>query len=157
MSLVNLAEEVVETAVPETRLVKPILYLIAGWLAIGAIALLWWLVFGRAHVAEVKAATAKVEAATSTATAGAAQQTLHIVTDNARTIAAIDALSRENTHAIETAPGASVSVDPALDRAGRAALCMRTAYSADPGCAALRPNGGSVGAAAADPGSSAPR
>lgn len=38
-------------------------------------------------------------------------------------------------------PRSADSIDPSLDRAGRAALCLRAAYSADPGCAALRAAG----------------
>jgi hypothetical protein len=40
-----------------------------------------------------------------------------------------------------TAPRGADAIDPALDRYGRAALCLRAAYSADPVCAALRATG----------------
>lgn len=71
--------------------------------------------------------------------------------------AAARPLSQETSHDIRiTAPGAQ-AIDPALDRAGRAALCLRAAYSADPGCAAVRAAGGLVGAAEADAAGGAPR
>lgn len=66
-------------------------------------------------------------------------------------------LSQETSRDIQiTAPRAQ-AVDPALDRAGRSALCLRAAYSADPSCAAVRRAGGFVGAAEADAGGGAPR
>lgn len=127
-------------------------------LALGALALAafsgWW-IFVRPRQAQVAAATERVTAATATGTAGAAESTLHIVTDNARTIAAIDALTRENDRAIQSSKGAAQSVDPALDAAGRHALCLRSAYRADPGCAAVRGDGGGIGAAPANAGSGA--
>lgn len=50
--------------------------------------------------------------------------------------------SQEIHHEVQvTAPRGAAAIDPALDRAGRAALCLRAAYSADPGCAALRAAG----------------
>jgi len=47
--------------------------------------------------------------------------------------------AQEISHDVQvTAPRRADAIDPALDRYGRAALCLRAAYSADPGCAALR-------------------
>ena len=155
MNILADAEEAVALAVPQTRLVKPILYGVAALLAIGAAVLLWWLVIGRPRAAHVQAATAKVQAETAKATAGAAQDALRIVTVHGREIDHFETVTRENARAIQAAPGAGVALDPALDHAGRSALCMRSAYRADPGCAALRTDGGGVGAAPADGGGGA--
>jgi hypothetical protein len=47
--------------------------------------------------------------------------------------------AQEIIHDVDvTAPRRADAIDPALDRYGRASLCLRAAYSADPGCAALR-------------------
>ncbi|MEN2791538.1 hypothetical protein ABC974_18025 [Sphingomonas oligophenolica] len=45
-----------------------------------------------------------------------------------------DTITRENDHAIRTAPGADAPVDPALRDAGLAGLCRRAAYRRDPKC-----------------------
>jgi len=48
--------------------------------------------------------------------------------------AATDTITRENDHAIRTAPGADAPVDPAVRDAGLAGLCRRAAYRRDPKC-----------------------
>lgn len=157
MNVLGDAELAVEAAVPETRLVKPILYAIGALLVAGALILLWWLVIGRPRAMHVQAATARVQAATSTATAGAAQDALKLRIQVDQQHVAIDRITEGNAHAIQSAPGAAAAIDPALDRVGRAALCMRSAYSADPGCVALRGDGGRLGTVGADAGSGAPQ
>lgn len=47
-------------------------------------------------------------------------------------------LHEDHAHALQSAPGATAQVDPALNAAGRRGLCEYAAYSADPGCAGLR-------------------
>ena len=47
---------------------------------------------------------------------------------------ATDTITRENDHAIRTAPGADAPVDPALRDTGLAGLCRRAAYRGDPKC-----------------------
>lgn len=130
---------------------------IAGILLAAALLgfILWWFLV-RPRAAQVEAATARVERATAQGAAGAAQGTIQIVNDNARLVQAIDALSQENGRAIHAAAGASDTIGADLDRIGRTALCMRAAYQSDPGCAALRRDGGGIGPAAPDAGGDPP-
>ena len=82
--------------------------------------------------------TARTEARLATGQAGAA---LSSGRDAANTIgnrmeadAATDTITRENDHAIRTAPGADAPVDPALRDAALRGLCRRAAYRHDPKC-----------------------
>jgi len=52
---------------------------------------------------------------------------------------ASDALTRENEHAIRTAPGAGAPVDTGVHDAGLAGLCRRAAYRGDPKCLQFTP------------------
>jgi hypothetical protein len=154
--VIGLAEGAIETVVPEARLVKPILYLIGGLLAIGAIWLAYWLLIGRAHHAEVKAATAHVEAITSKATAGAAQDAVKIITLHDKEVDHIQTITQGGVHAVQTAADAGTPV-PAVAASMRASLCMFGTYRADPGCATVPGNGESVGPAKPDTGGASPR
>lgn len=129
---------------------KPIAYLVTGALAIAAIVLLWWLVLGRPRAAAVKAASAHVEAATATATAGAAQDTVKIVTLHDKEIERTNAITREGSHAVESAADAGTPV-PVVAAALRRNLCLFSAYRTDPSCVALPGDGAGIGAVAADP------
>jgi hypothetical protein len=121
-----------------------------GLMLAGALAFAMWWLFLRPRAAKVGAATARVEAATATGTAGASQDALKITVDVQQQRVAIDSITRGNDHAIHAANGSTNSVGPDPDRAGRAALCLRNAYKRDPVCAALRGDGESVGPAGAD-------
>jgi len=115
---------------------------------------LWW-VLARPRAAQVEAAGARVEAATSAGTAGASRDAMKITLDVVAQRAAIAAITEENERAIQSAAGAAEPIGPDLARAARAALCMRDAYRADPGCAAVRGSGESVGVPGTDAGSGA--
>jgi type II secretory pathway component PulM len=148
----TIAGDAIEAIAPQLRVAR--WGVIAGIAAIALAAICfaaWWLIIRPAN-ARADAAQAHVQAATSAGTAAAAQDTLKIVVAHDGIAAAIDALTRENDHAIHAAPGATESVGADLDRAGRAALCLRRAYQSDPGCAALRGDGGGVGPAQPDAG-----
>lgn len=107
------------------------------WVALAALVLIalavWWIVAswqgGR---------TAKVEARLSRNQADAA---LASGADAVATIgrqggreAAIDAITRENDHAIRSAPGADTPVSAELDALARQRLCRRTVYRERPEC-----------------------
>jgi hypothetical protein len=147
--VIGAAESVVAVAVPETRLIKPALYALAALACICLLALGWWLLFGRARHAEVKAATAQVQAATSAGTAGAAQDAVKIITVHDREVERIQTITQGGVNAVQNASDARTSV-PAVAASMRASLCMFGAYRADPGCAALPGTGEGVGPADAD-------
>lgn len=139
-----------EALVPQAKGVRWVVYAGAALLIVCVIGFcLWWLLV-RPHQARVAAAAARVEAATSAATAGAAQDTVRIVVGHDEKVASIDAQTRSNDHAISAAVGAGDTIGADLDRVGRAALCMRDAYQSEPACAAMRGPGEGVGAAQAD-------
>jgi hypothetical protein len=153
---ISLAKGAIETAVPETRLVKPILYLIGGVMLILALVLGWWLLFGRAHHAEVQAATAHVEAATSAGTAGAAQDAVKIITLHDKEVDHIQTITEGGVHAVQSAADAGTHV-PAVAASMRSSLCLFGAYHGDPGCPAMPGNGEGVGPAQSDAGGAAAR
>lgn len=84
------------------------------------------------------AGTARTKAKLATGQAGAAIESggdaAQTIGNQAAAEAATDALTRENEHAIRTAPGANAPVDPAARDAGLRALCRRAAYRGDPKC-----------------------
>lgn len=145
----------VGSMLPSGRSARLTVYAVLALLGLGLLAFAAWWLFVRPRAAYVAAATAKVEAATANATAGAAQDALKLRIQVDQQHVAIDRITEGNGHAIQSAPGAAVALDPALDRAGRFALCLRDAYRTDPDCAAL--HGGRVGAAGADAGGGAPQ
>lgn len=126
----------------------------AALLAIVAASFAFWFVFGRPRALQAEAGKAKVEAAGSAATAGAAQETIKLQVIRDHEIVRIDATTRENQDVIHQAPGAD-SVNPGVADALRRAVCMRAAHSADPACGAVRGPSRSIGDAGADTGSRA--
>lgn len=145
----------IEDAVPQVRTARFTLYAIGAVLAAILLGVaFWWLFIHPRHVAE-RAAQDHADAAVSTGTAGASQDTVRIVVGVDQQHATTDRVTTENDHDIKAAPGAGESVGADLDRAGRNALCMRVAYSTASWCAALRGPGEGVGAVGNDPGSSA--
>jgi hypothetical protein len=153
---VTLAERGVETVVPETRLVKPILYAIGAVLAIGALWLAYWLLIGRTRHAQVQAATAHVEAITSKATAGAAQDAVKVITVHDKEVDRVNTITEGGIHAVQTAADAGTQI-PAVASAMRASLCLYGAYSSDPRCAPMPGHGESVGTARPNAGGTPPR
>ena len=84
------------------------------------------------------AGTAKAEMRLAAGQAGAAlasgQDAGNAIGNRMDADAATDTITRENDHAIRTAPGADAPVDPALRDAALAGLCRRAAYRRDPKC-----------------------
>ena len=84
------------------------------------------------------ARTARVETRLATGQAGAAlasgQDAANSIGNRMDADAATDTVTRENDHAIRTAPGADAPVDPALRDAALRGLCRRAAYRHDPKC-----------------------
>ncbi len=84
------------------------------------------------------AGTAKAETRLATGQAAAAlasgQDAGNAIGNRMDSDATTDTITRENDHAIRTAPGADAPVDPALRDAGLAGLCRRAAYRGDPKC-----------------------
>jgi len=82
--------------------------------------------------------TAKAEARLATGQAGAAlasgRDAANMIGNRMDADAATDTVTRENDHAIRTAPGADAPVDPALRDAALRGLCRRAAYRHDPKC-----------------------
>jgi len=82
--------------------------------------------------------TARAEASLATGQAGAAlasgQDAANTIGNRMEADAATDTVTRENDHAIRTAPGADAPVDPALRDAALRGLCRRAAYRHDPKC-----------------------
>lgn len=100
-------------------------------------------------------ATANTEATVSKGEANKASDARAITETRSETIRTIERQTITNERLIRAAPGAGDAVAPDLDRAGRAALCLRHAYRADPACQQLpRPDtegvvGGDTGRAPA--------
>lgn len=129
--------DAVEDAVPALRAGGIAIRIIIGLALVAAVAFaLWWLLI-RPHAAQVAATAARLDTATAQAatalTQDAMSETLAVGNDHA----AIDAATQENDRAIHAAPGADVALDPAVARAGRAALCLRAAYRGKNGCPAV--------------------
>ena len=100
-------------------------------------ALLLWFVFVRPRALQTEAARARIDAAASAASAGAATQAISLKIDHDREITRINTITKEGEHAVQSASGAQAqSLDVA--RALRAAVCLSAAHRADPACGALR-------------------
>ena len=82
--------------------------------------------------------TARTEARLAAGQAGAAlasgQDAANTIGNRMEADAATDTVTRENDHAIRTAPGAGAPVDPALRDAALRGLCRRAAYRRDAKC-----------------------
>ena len=106
--------------------------------ALAGLALLW-----RLEAAHVRDLQQQVQAAK---TAGRLDQAEAAATGAAETVvdagAGRDAQTlaqhEDNSHAIQSAPGAAQSLDPGLNAAGRRGLCAYQAYADAPDCLQLR-------------------
>lgn len=112
-----------------------------GWLAIviGALVLAgigWWILTepGRQRARAVEAQTGQVLAE---GRRDAATDAITVITGSHDRDASIDLQTKENDHAIRSAPGADARLDPGLDAATRRAICMRASARTDPACVAL--------------------
>jgi predicted negative regulator of RcsB-dependent stress response len=105
-------------------------------LAIAAAALILLALFGWHEWQATR--TARAEARLATGQAGAAlasgQDAANTIGNRMDTDAATDTVTRENDHAIRTAPGADAPVDAALRDAALRGLCRRAAYRHDAKC-----------------------
>lgn len=100
---------------------------IGGFILLGVIAILWWVLFIRPGQAQREAADARAGAAVATARVGSAAVAVNAVDDNAAVDAEIDKIGRTNSEAISKAPDAGVSV-PGVSGALRRGLCGRASY-----------------------------
>jgi hypothetical protein len=105
-------------------------------------ALVWvgWKLFFAEHAAERKTQQVQTQAAIGKGEAGAASghDAIQITVDNSKAAAGIDAAVREALHAISQTKGADQKLDPALDAAGRNAICMRPSAIGLPDCQHLQ-------------------
>ena len=150
MSVLDRVEAVATVAAPQTLLAGLAVRLVSVAVVVGLIAFaIWWIFI---HPAELRqqAAQGKADTEIAKAAAGAGADALKITVDVQQQKASIDATTGANQHAILSAAGASAPVDPELDRAMRAALCLREAYRAEPDCAPVPAIGGGLGPAAGD-------
>lgn len=130
--------------------------LIAGAVLIAIAVALCWYVLIRPRQLATAAATARIEAAGSAATAGAATDAIRIGRDHDRAIAHIDSITKEGEHAVTSAPGADAE-SPEVAHALRAAVCVHAAHRADPACSAVSGDHRGIGDADADAGRDAAR
>jgi hypothetical protein len=107
-----------------------------GAVALAVLAVLYLVVWKPAHDRQA-AANAHAGQAVATGQAAAAHDALDIVVNTNQQETEADAQTRANDRAIRGAPGASASIDPGLDDAGRRALCLRRAYRGSAACQRL--------------------
>ncbi len=111
--------------------------LIVG-LVVLIVLLLIWAAATEPGRARERAAQAAAAASWSTGQAVGAQGAVATIGAASQTEAAIAAQTEENADEIHHAKGADVGVDPAVDLAGRRAICLRVANRGDPACVRLR-------------------
>lgn len=113
-------------------------------LAIGALliagAIGWW-VWHNHEIAKNAAAIPKAQVQVDKAKIDSAKEAVGVVEENGKKSAATDDTTRKNNVIILKVPGAKVDLDPALDAAGRAALCVHNAYANLPECQQLQRSG----------------
>ncbi|QNQ09235.1 hypothetical protein [Sphingomonas alpina] len=141
---------------PQAKGARIAAYAVAGIVALIAIGAVLWFVFVRPRALQTQAASSRIEAAGSAATAGAARDTVKLQVEHSRQIVAIEVQTKEGEHAVHSAQGANVA-SPDVAAAMRAALCVSGSHRADPACSAVRGSGGSVGDVEPDTGRAAPR
>jgi hypothetical protein len=106
--------------------------IIGGWVI--------WKLFFAERAAQQKSQQVQAEAAIGKGDAGAkaGHDAIQITVDNGKAAAGIDAAVREAIHAISKAKGADQLLDPAVDAAGRRAICMRPSAASLPDCQHLQ-------------------
>lgn len=109
---------------------------LAAALAIGVVVLLWAL-FMRPGQLKADAALQRAGAVVATGETNKAADARGITERTHETIRTIERQTVINERTIRAAPGAGDAISVDLDRAGRGALCLRYAYSADPACVQL--------------------
>ncbi len=85
-----------------------------------------------------EAAQARVDAGQAGAASKSAGDAVNTVAASGEREASSEELTRDNAREIASAQGADVKATPAVDLAGRRALCKRSAYANDPKCKDFR-------------------
>jgi hypothetical protein len=125
--------------------------------ALAGLALLWRIEADRVHSLRQQAQAAKTAGRLDQAQAMAAGDAETVVGAAAGRDADTQAQHEDNSHAIQTAPGAAQSLDPGVNAAGRRGLCAYQAYRDAPDCLQLRgPDPGQRPAAGGADGPAAP-
>lgn len=130
-------ETIAEDVVPEVRAARWGVQFALGLLAVAVVVFLWWWFVGRPAADVRKAVRATATATEARGDAAKAADAQHVVIDVTSHTAAIDAQTKSNADAIQSAPGASVAAPAAVDAAGRRALCLRPTYRHQPACIAM--------------------
>lgn len=89
------------------------------------------------QVVQNAVAPVKAQAAVSAADAQSGHDAVNITAKNAKESDQTDTTTRNNHAVIIQLPGAKVTLDPALDAAGRRAICMRPSAAGLPECQSL--------------------
>lgn len=87
--------------------------------------------------AKQEAAAAKADATLSDARAVSGKDAVEAVSNAGTRETGVEQVTKENSDAIRSAPGANVAVDSAVDDAGRRSLCRRAAYRDSEQCKRL--------------------
>lgn len=87
-----------------------------------------------------EAAQSRVERAQGTAASNSAADAVNTVAASGEAARASEDMTRKNEKDIRNAKGSDAAVDPAARDAGLRALCLRSAYRADPRCRVFKPN-----------------
>jgi hypothetical protein len=116
-------------------------------LAIG-IAVLWWALFIRPGDLKNETRVATSGAVVATGEAAKAADAARIVENTHEIERTIERQTITNERVIRAAPGAGDAVSADVDRAGRAALCLRHAYRLHPACQQLSGAGAGLDAGA---------
>ena len=124
---------------------------------LAGLALLWRIEADRVRGLEQQVQAAKTAGRIDQAQAAAAGDAETVTDSGAGRDAQTLAQHEDNSHAIQTAPGAAQSLDPGLNAAGRRGLCAYEAYRDAPECLQLRgPDPGQRPAAGGADGPAAP-
>lgn len=99
-----------------------------------------WKLFFAQHQAEQKTQQLQIKAdqATQQATQASGKDAVHIVVDNGKGAAAVDAAVKGAVSAILAAKGSNQQIDPDLDGLGRRAICVRVSAASLPECQSLQ-------------------
>jgi hypothetical protein len=114
------------------------------WAAAGSAALLvslfalWRLEAGHAQSLQAQLQQAQAAAKQAQAQSAAAADAETVIANGAVRDQHTVTVHSENSHAIQSAEGASQALDPGLNAAGRRGLCAYDSYAADPACVQLR-------------------
>lgn len=111
-----------------------------GWLLLGSIAVVVFLVVAAVTSCQDQRSKVLQDRVTNAVAEGrtiSGQEAVAKAGDVSKRASETDDLTRMNQDAILSAPGAQESVDPALDAAGRCAICMRASARNSPSCQRL--------------------